>query len=195
MSTQRPPIATRREFAHIAGYKPSYITELAASGRLVLTDDGKHVKVEESLARIRATRDPSAQGVADRHAAARAAAMSDDPELPPPPLPANDKTAAAGNTYQTARAVEKRYQALDAKRAYEQAMGQLRDAREVEHIVAAAMTELRTRLETLANTMAPTLAAINTEEAARAELATQFEHALSNAANHFANLAARHQTA
>lgn len=69
------PSATcsKAEFARRLGYKPSYVTELRKAGRLVM--DGDQVRVAESLARIAATRDPGKEGVAARHAAARAAAV------------------------------------------------------------------------------------------------------------------------
>src|SRR5690606_16487416 len=69
----RPETAGFREFAALAGFKPSYVTELRKVGRLVLTGDGKRVRVAESLALIEQTRDPAKAGVAARHAAARAA--------------------------------------------------------------------------------------------------------------------------
>lgn len=68
-----PETATRTEFARILGCRPSYVTELGKAGRLVLTANGRRVRVAESIARIEATRDPAKAGVAARHAAARAA--------------------------------------------------------------------------------------------------------------------------
>ena len=66
-----PETSTFGEFAKIARFKASYVTQLKNDNRLVLTDDGKRVRVAESLARIAATKDPSKAGVAARHAAAR----------------------------------------------------------------------------------------------------------------------------
>ncbi|MGH8073724.1 MAG: hypothetical protein ACREO4_06580, partial [Lysobacter sp.] len=60
----RPETCGFREFATLAGFKPSYITELKSAGRLVLTDDRKKVRVAESLALIDQTRDPARAGVA-----------------------------------------------------------------------------------------------------------------------------------
>lgn len=70
--------ATLSEFARIARYKPSYVTALKSAGRLVLSDDGKRVKVRESLERIAATRDPAKAAVAARHAEARSESITDD---------------------------------------------------------------------------------------------------------------------
>jgi len=100
---------------------------------------------------------------------------------------------AVGSSYQQARAVKEKFLALEAKRAYEVAIGQLRDSREVEGLVATAMTELRLRLENLATTLAPELAAISDETRVRATMQDQFAHALESASHHFARLAAGHK--
>ena len=194
---QHPATCARREFAAILGCKPGYVTQLIAQGRVVLTDDGKQVRVAESLARIRATRDPAHQPVADRHAASRGQALADDaqpddyaPSSSPAQAPQRpDAAAVAGNSYQQARAVKERFLALEAKRAYEVAMGQLRDAREVEHAVATAFTATRTALQNLAQTLAPVLAATTTEEAARTEMATAFEAILAELSTTLATMA------
>ena len=179
---------TPRQLAERLGYKPNYGNQLAKEGRFVFAPDGKRVLVQESIARFNATKDPSKQGVADRHAAARAAADDDEPDNRPPRQPAQD--AAVGNSYQQARAVKEKFLALEAKRAYEVAIGQLRESREVEGLAATAMTELRLRLENLASTIAPMLANQPDEAKVRALLQDQFAHALESASHHFARLAA-----
>ncbi|MEO7773588.1 MAG: terminase small subunit, partial [Steroidobacteraceae bacterium] len=59
-----PETATFSQFAVIAGYKPGYITALRKDGRLVLTEDGKRVKVAESIQLIKDTKDPARIAVA-----------------------------------------------------------------------------------------------------------------------------------
>lgn len=188
-----PETATARELAERLGFKPHYGHQLVKDGRFVLAPDGKRVLVAESLARYQATKDPSKQGVADRHAAARAAADdSDDHDADSAPAyrPAQGASeAAVGNSYQQARAVKEKFLALEAKRAYEVAIGQLRDSREVEGLAATAMTELRIRLENLATTVAPMLTNQPDEAKVRALLQDQFAHALESASHHFARLA------
>lgn len=190
------PYMKRSQYAAHIGRSPGYITQLAAQGRVVFTPDGRFVDVAKTDAMLAATADPAKQSVADRHAAARAQAMhqphadDDGPAMAhqaPPQRP--DAAAAAGSSYQQARAVKERYLALDAKRAYEQAMGQLRDAREVEHAVATAFTATRTALQNLATTLAPVLAATTTEEAARTELATAIEGVLAELSTTLATMA------
>ena len=184
---------TARELAERLGFKPHYGHQLVKDGRFVLAPDGKRVLVAQSLARYNATKDPSKQGVADRHAAARAAADdSDDHDADSAPAyrPAQGASeAAVGNSYQQARAVKEKFLALEAKRAYEVAIGQLRDSREVEGLAATAMTELRIRLENLATTVAPMLTNQPDEAKVRALLQDQFANALESASHHFARLA------
>jgi len=167
---------TQAEYAAHRGVRPSYITKLKQEGRLVMTDDGR-VDADASDARIGNTSDPGRDDVADRHQANRSGVQS-----------APD---GVGNSYQAARAVKERFLALEAKRSYEQAMGLLRDGREVESIVAAAMTELRQRLESMAGTMAPELAAMTDEGRVRAYLRDEISHALESASHNFGRLAAQ----
>ena len=79
-----PNHITRQQLAALIGARsPSYINELEKTGRAVRAPDGKHWLRTESLAAYRAGKDPSKQGVVDRHAAARAAAVR--PAFNPPP--------------------------------------------------------------------------------------------------------------
>lgn len=186
----------RSQYAARIGRSPGYITQQAAQGRIVFTPDGRFVDVAKTDALLAATASPDKQHVADRHAAARIATgyqaapqhqPDDDGPAAPPQRP--DAAAVAGNSYQQARAVKERFLALEAKRAYEVAMGQLRDAREVEHAVATAFTATRTALQNLAQTLAPVLAATTTEEAARTEMATAFEAILAELSTTLATMA------
>ena len=78
----QPETLTPRQLAERLGFKPHYGNQLAKEGRFVLAPDGKRVLVQESIARFHATKDPSKQGVADRHAAGRAAAAPAQAEPP-----------------------------------------------------------------------------------------------------------------
>lgn len=184
---------TPRQFATAMGFKPHYGNQLVKDGRLVMAPDGKTVLFDESKARFEATKDPSKQGVADRHAAARdsAPATSQDDAPERQATAPQPDAGVTGSSYQQARAVKEKFFALEAKRAYEVAIGQLRDAREVEGVVVGAMTELRLRLETLTAALAPLLAAQTDEIKIRAILADNFHHALESASHHFAALAAK----
>ncbi len=194
--SQDPNHITRQQLADLIGARaPSYINELEKTGRAVRAPDGKLWLKLESLAAYRAGKDPSKQGVADRHAAARAAAPqppplpdAGSPDEPPPRAQPAERDAAIGSSYQQARAVKEKFFALEAKRAYEVAIGTLRDAREVEGLVATAMVEIRQRLENLATSIAPIVAAQADEAAVRATLREAFEHTLKSASHHFDQL-------
>ena len=192
-----PNWATRQQLADLvterSNSSPSYVNELEKNGLAFRAPDGKHWLKAESLAAYRAGKDPSKQGVADRHAAARTATAPppDDntqPDEPAPRAQPTDRDAAIGSSYQQARAVKEKFFALEAKRAYEVAIGTLRDAREVEGLVATAMVEMRQRLENLATSIAPIVAAQADEAAVRATLREAFEHTLKSASHHFDQL-------
>lgn len=193
--TDTAPDLSFKAFADHLGCRPSYVTELRKSGRLVLTDDGKRVRVAESLERIQATRNPARADVGQRHAAAReakAAAVAETVPEDGPRADAATATAAAdkiGNSYQAARAVKERYLAMSAKRDYEISIGNLLPAGDVRHAIAAAVTTLRTDLENLPDSLAPGLAAETDEARVRLLLADEIEHILGNLAARFEKIA------
>ena len=187
----KPETASLKEFARIlGGVKPGYVSQLKADGRLVMAEDGKRVRVAESLQMIADTRDPSKLGVIRRHAAARAAEADAAPATTPEADdPADDALDGLGRTFHEARARREHYQALEAKRAYEVAIGKVVDAREVASIVSAAVVTLRTRLESLPDLLSPQLVGLQDEARARALLAEAIEHALDEASRQFGALA------
>lgn len=195
--------ASFAEFARSAGIKRSYVTALRKADRLVLTDDGKRVRVAESLARIEATRDPARAAVAARHAAARGrpAFPSDDTaprtqtagqgddgaDTPPAPpdatQPVDDAPGDEGFQYWRRRSEKAR--ALAAERDNAAAEAKLLDGEQVVAAVKGAITTLRTRLESLPDVLGPQLAAISDEAEARASLAEAIEHALEETSRQF----------
>jgi hypothetical protein len=190
-----PQTASFASFARLLGVKPQAVTALRHADRLVLTDDGKRVQVVASQQRIRDTADPSKAGVVARHAVERAAKVASAGEPPPPSTGAGDDDdddagEPVGNTaYQTSRAKREHYQALEAQRAYELAIGKLMDASEVTAAIASATATLRTSLESLPDVLGPQLAAISDEGQARATLAEAIEHVLEETARQFSNIA------
>lgn len=66
-----PNELTRKQFADLMGWSPSYVTKLGDQGRLVLTADGKRILVAETRALIDGT-EGSRSDVALRHAEERA---------------------------------------------------------------------------------------------------------------------------
>ena len=159
---------TQSAFARHLGVDRAHVSRLKKTGRLVMTPDGERVLVAESEARIAATADPGKVAVAERHAAKRAgqAAAVDGQkvaktEVEMSPEAVAEKTAM---TYQQARAVKERYNALQAKADYEKFTGKL-----VEYDLArSAGAELgilfRTALERWPDTVAPMLVNLNDRE-------------------------------
>ncbi|MDH7453567.1 hypothetical protein QF205_10885 [Luteimonas composti] len=179
-----------REFASLMGFRPSYVTELKGKGHLVLTEDGRRVRVAESRQLLADLADPSKAGVAARHAAARAA-------VSPSPSTAQEagQGAAGGDedgedrapvayddplALRRARAQAEREEAAlrKALREEQQELGELLQRDEVVAVIADAITTLRTGLENLPTVLSASLAAESAEERCRVILANGIEHAL-----------------
>lgn len=193
-----PPVLGFSAFAKAMGWKPSYVTSLRHAGRLVLTDDNLQVRVPESLQRIADTRDPSKAGVADRHAAGRAAREAeqdgdmhgDDDALHAPQARAAGQGGEDGNRYQRARAAKEQYLAMQAKLDYEERIGKLVDAQQVRAIAADMGATVRRRLESL-----PTVLAAMVDERDRDRIHTlttdHVEQTLSDLESAYARATAR----
>lgn len=186
--TAAPETLGFREFASRLGCKPGYVTELRKAGRLVLTDDGKRVRVAESLQLIADSRDPSKAGVAARHAEARGQSVA---------APAGEGTGEdrdddgaeatgphASFSRRRAKAAAEREEALARKalRDEQVELGQLLPLDEVVAAVSGALATLRTTLQNLPSSLAPELAATTAEERARVLLGDAIEHALEECA-------------
>ncbi|MGN6520501.1 MAG: hypothetical protein ACTHK2_13850 [Dokdonella sp.] len=186
---EQPATATFREFADLIKRKPSYVTQLRQADRLVLTEDGKRVRVAESIARIEATRDPSRIGTVARHAQARG---EDGPTIAGGDIEGEDEASAQDARdpkFQASRAMRENYLALAAKRDYEREIGLLMDAADVESAIASASTQLRRTLEQLPDNLAPRLAAESDEARIRSIMAEEIHHALQELAREFAAIA------
>lgn len=182
-----PATLTQKAFAEHIGCRPSYITKLKQDGRLVIGDDGL-VRVAESIARIEATRDPAKRAVAERHAAERGATLQ-AAAGEGADKPAEDPATLAYPDYQAARAKREHYAAEREEMRYRQEAGELLVAVEVEGEVATILTELRTRLEVLPDTLGPQLAPITDEQQVRTRLAEEIELALAEVARRMGDVA------
>ncbi len=162
------------QFARHIGVRPSYITELRKAGRLVLTDDGKAVKVAESVALIDSTRDPSRSGVAARHAAARGHdVVTGDTGNPATDRVDDDDRGASvpasnDHGFQKAKAINEKYKAMTAKVEYERLVGKLAPVADIEAAAADLVTALRRRLEGMGTTLAPLVAPVSEPTACKA---------------------------
>ncbi|MDC7806409.1 hypothetical protein PQS31_06170 [Luteimonas sp BLCC-B24] len=187
-----------REFADHLGCKPGYVTELRKAGRLVLTDDGKRVRVAESRQLIEDTRDPRKAGVAARHAGTRGALIGPaGPALDSADDGADDDDEAlatsgpsASHAARRAKAAADREEALARKalRDEQVELGTLLVIDEVVSAIATTVTTLRTGLQNLRATLAPSLAAAQTEEQVGAILGEAIESALDECARELRTL-------
>jgi len=155
---------SQAEFARQNNWSRSYVTQLKKDGRLVMVADGKRMKVDvdASLARIKATEDPNREDVKQRHAAER------EEEVDP-------AVAKAGSSYQAARAVKERFNALSAKLAYEKEAGIMVTASSVDMAWSKAWNQLRISMDQMRARIAPELAAETDTETIRALLGESFE--------------------
>lgn len=199
----QPAEASFSDFAALIDCRPSYVTELRQGGRLVLTEDGKRVRVAESIALIESTRDPAKAGVAERHAAERAQAAARKAQAPQQPVAdaANDDFSDDAEDPATfvpkdphskrrAKALADKAEA-DARKALRDEkieLGQLLQAEEVAAVVSEAVTTLRTSMENLPGQIAPGLAAATTEEQVRVLLAEALETRLADLARTFTQI-------
>lgn len=159
------------EFASLMGWDRSYVTKLKKSGRLVLDDRG-NVLVEASKQRIEETSDPNRDDVKQRWGKER----GNDP--------APKQNDSIGNSYQQARAVKERYQALHAKLEYEEASGQLIKKSDVDAAVADVVTMFRQAMEQIPFRTSPELVGKDLE-AIRAILKQDMNAALSGMEREF----------
>lgn len=192
-----PETATFSQFAAILGCKPAWVTALRKAGRLVLTDNGKAVRVAESMALMESTKDPARQGVADRHAAARKA-QEGAGAAPSTPAAQNqdddgDDAAAPGNPHsdRRAKAMADKEEALARKALREEQIevGRLRWVDEIEPALAEAATRLRAAFEAMPDELSPELASISDEAEVRARLVEFVEHSLGELSRAFADIA------
>ncbi len=186
-------LVTPKAFARILDTSPSYITELKAAGRLVVTDDGK-VDVDASQALIRETADPAKTGVRERHAAGRGKGQG--APTPPPAADCDDDSPSefepqSSDAKRRAKALADKAEtdAKAADRDYRISIGALLDVADVEHAARTAAATLRNGLENLANTLAPEIAAEPDEGKVRVILADAIEHALDELSRQFAAIA------
>ena len=185
---------TRPELAALIGARAaSYINELEKTGRAIRAPDGKHWLKAESLAAYRAGRDPSKQGVADRHAANRAASAPqaapvqtpEAPEIPPAEEPA---PRYYEYNYQESKAKSEHFAAAREQAAYLKEAGDLVEHSKMMAAFSEAGTTIRSKLENWQTTLAPQLAGRD-ESAIRATLADQVEALLTDMVEIFGRMA------
>lgn len=187
-------ILTKKQFAELRGVSSAYVSKLVKEGKLVLTDDGKKVIVDQSLARMQASRDPSKVGVAERHARERAErdvgqyTRADAPDLPPmlPQDVGTGFTDPKNIDFQKARAMREHYLAMQAKNEFLRSQRTLVERDRVEHAAFALARLQRDSFMGLPTKIAPTLAAINDPW----ELEKKLQEAIRNLLDDMSSIAA-----
>lgn len=192
-------LLTIAEFSAHLGYGRTYAYQLQKDGRLVMAPDGKHVMVAESVARVRATEDPSKHGVAQRHAQTRrerAAGPSPAPAAEVPVDDGADADAAAatdgpvppGFDFQVSKAKREHFAAQEAELSYRARAKELLEASEVRAVLSEVMTVMRTSIEGIAHRLAPALAAAVDEAEVRSLLNAEIRYALQTASEDLSKL-------
>ena len=182
MTQSMPETATQAEFARLVNRKPGYISQLKTAGVLVMTGDGRRVRVRESLAAIEANRNPSFDGVAARHEAERRAKAAAAAQ-PAPPVEEDEEDGGlsvteANRLLKIASAREKQIEVELAEMKLKRERGELLHAADVRAACAAAATEARHGFERMVEALAPRLAATSDEHRIRELLHDDISHTL-----------------
>lgn len=161
-------ILTKKEFAERQGCSPAYVSKLVKEGKIVLTEDGKKVIVDQSLVRMQQSRDPSKVRVAERHARERLErdvgqyTKPNAPDLPSFPLDTGTSFDDPKNIdFQKARAMREHYLAMQAKNEYLKSQRTLVERDRVERAAFALARLQRDSFMGLPTKIAPSLAAIS----------------------------------
>jgi hypothetical protein len=147
----------------------------------VMAPDGEAYLLEATRERIAATRDPAHQAVADRHTAARGAALAlpgaagqRDGAPPPSQAPSSPAQAAdetylsGGQLYQDARARRENAEAGMREIDLRKRQGEILERADVEAAADLAMTAAAARLDALPELIVPQLIGIDDEARGRA---------------------------
>jgi hypothetical protein len=201
--TPRPETLSVPEFSEYIGCKRTYAYQLKKEGRLVLTDDGKMVRVADSIARIAETRDPSKLGVATRHAQARGAQAMTGHTAQKSEVGGEDaeqdaeseiKPGSRAYDFQSAKAKREHWAAEREHAAWRKEAGELMEKGDVVSAFADAGATLRGRLEAWTATLPPQLVGRD-EGAIRATLTDQVERLLLDLADKFNRMAGEAENA
>lgn len=174
----------KSEFARLRNFSPAYVTKLCDQGRLVLSEDGKRVHLEASVALLERTARVDRTGVAEHHARTRLEKQvaSGEPntipatatrENSPAPDTAGAGTAPAGQVqtsgqrevdettarYNAARAASEEARAELAKRELERKRGELVQGAGVSRAGSALGDMLQQKLHLMRPRLVPVVAA------------------------------------
>lgn len=186
--------ASFSKFARLQSWSPSYVTKLKEAGRLVLTENGKRVRVEASLARIKETESGQPQHVASRrrqqerrNGATEPDVLSAD-ETPSTPEGGVEEPIANSRAHWERREAAARAETREIELA--KLKGDLVETAAVRAAGVESGTVLRAALENLPDQIAPMLAEGDPEreQRIRARLAEHIGLALTEIADKFKTL-------
>lgn len=176
---EKAAAVTQAEFARIAGFTKSRITQLKQAGRLVLDERGQ-VRVAESLARIEATADPAHAAVAERHAQARASRNGGGAASNPPETD-EEGHGGPGISSGDYKAWQTRKMRADAQKAEierDEMLRRLIPAEAADFALADLAAAVRSELELLPVRLTPDLLHISGADALESALAGACEQVL-----------------
>jgi phage terminase Nu1 subunit (DNA packaging protein) len=150
-------IVTKAEFARRLNVRRSTVTHWSRQGRLVLTDDGR-VDLEASIERLRRTERNLGVAIRWREYRARAGKASDV------------KPLTEVTDYEFWRAMRCHYEALGAELQYGIATGKLLNKAHVDYVLNDVGVTIRVAFETIADRLAPVVAALRDEAEIKATL-------------------------
>ena len=151
-------LLSKSAFAERQGWSPSYVTKLSKQGRLITSDDGKFVKVSETLALLSRTSDPAKEAVRQHHKGARTERHVGAHTKPSAPAGEEGGSGAADPAYWSAKA--RREGALADLAEHELAVkrSEYVERRRVESAAYAAGRMLRDAVLGLPTQLSPELA-------------------------------------
>lgn len=209
-----PARLSQAAFARHIGKARSWVTQLKSAGRLVMTDDGRHVLVAESIERISQTEDPNRSDVKGRHARGRGAQRKNGEskaakrgagagKTPPKKSTAKKKSPAkkseknipgskAEPSIDTSlieqRKVKEHYLGLQAKADYEKSIGKLVELERVRLGGMDIAAHVRQSLENMPDQLAPLLAPEKDKERCHSMLVDAIEQVLIDMADNIKTL-------
>lgn len=197
-----PPVLSKSEYAAHKGWRPSYVTKLVKSGRLVLTPDGKKIDVPASEALLKSTERVDRQGVREHHARNRGT-QTNTPEPAPPAnaaAPPPDTSAGGGEAapakpdeitaYNKARAEREAAMAAMAVMEQRQRQGELVEMAQVRAMGAKIGGILRSGFERIGPRIGPVWATEQDPAKRERLLEAELNHILAELADELGKLGA-----
>ncbi|MBE0454854.1 MAG: hypothetical protein IBX58_14380 [Roseovarius sp.] len=166
-------IVTKKTLAQELGCTAQYVSKLIRQGRVVLTEDGRQVKLEESIALIRAT-EGGRTDVAQRHAEGRQ--KTEQPQQPEQPTASDDQRVNEARLLKSLSDARRAAAQADQEEMERDKMaGKLLAKEDVDYVLQDYGATLRSLLENLPDSLAPVVAPLTTLEETHAAISEAVE--------------------